>query len=107
MKWLKLWPILFFALTVIGAVVSFWFSTKTHMEDPDIHFIHAVGETKQDFAKVHYVQEQEAVQMQELDRKLEVQSLKQELQTRKILEEYRGNFEVFKRKTRELEEKVE
>ena len=62
------------------------------------------GEKKTDFAKIKFVDDQIVVQQRELGKTLEMQSLKTELQIRKVLQEYRDNYPKFKEKTAKLKE---
>jgi len=106
-KWLKLWPIVFFLLTVVCAAVSFYYQMNGHVEEKAEHFLPDVeGEKKRDFAKVVLVKEKLEAQTKEIGRILEIQQMKQELQMRQALQEYRENFGKFKRSTQNMAEEL-
>lgn len=107
-KVLRWFPLVLAFGTVMLAAVAFWDRIDDHVEERAAHFLPTVeGEKKEDFAKVVFVESEMEDQIKELDRLIEVQQIKQELQVRKALQEYRENFNRFKRNTRALEEEVD
>jgi len=105
-QWLRDWWFLIAAVVgVISGGIAFYYNMKSHVANQDEHFLPTVaGEKKTDFAKIKFVDDQIVVQQRELGKTLEMQSLKTELQIRKVLQEYRDNYPKFKEKTAKLKE---
>ena len=104
---LDVWPLILIGVSLVAALISLSFATKQHMANPTIHFAPDGDGAKDSFARTDLVSFEIKAEEEKLDKKLEIQSLKQELQLRKTLSEFKDNYAAFKKNTAKIEDSLE